>query len=204
MLFIFDMGNVITGNVDVLPRISEKLLIPQAEISDFCGPDFLQLTTGKITTGMFWKQFSDHFQVRIQENYLYTCFKPENDLVMINLINEIRSSGHSVVCGTNTLDDHYRYHLSRGDYSVFDYVYASHMMGCAKPDPEFYLHILRCEKYRPEETVFIDDMDINVKSAEDIGIHSFLFEGYDKLIRDMKDEGLEDLRGIPVIEGRGL
>lgn len=49
-----------------------------------------------------------------------------------------------------------------------------------KPDKAIY--DLICKKYNmdPNETIFVDDNPRNVKSANEFGIHAFLFEGYEK------------------------
>ena len=86
---------------------------------------------------------------RSGEDYISTCFRPENDERMASLVLEIRDCGHRVVCGTNTLDSHYRLLRDRGDFRIFDAVYASHLMGCAKPEAEFYRFILSAEDARP-------------------------------------------------------
>jgi putative hydrolase of the HAD superfamily len=54
-------------------------------------------------------------------------------------------------------------------------VYASHIIGFAKPDREFYCHILERESCRPEETFFTDDTAINVDAAARIGMNAFHF-----------------------------
>ena len=52
----------------------------------------------------------------------------------------------------------------------------SAVCGLTKPDTKIFDYI--CNKYGllPEETVFIDDNEANVKSAESVGIRSFLFQ----------------------------
>ena len=41
-----------------------------------------------------------------------------------------------------------------------------------KPDPEFYKYALNVLKVRPEETIFLDDIGPNLKSAQNLGIHT--------------------------------
>lgn len=49
-----------------------------------------------------------------------------------------------------------------------------------KPEPEIYSILLRTYELNPEECVFIDDRLDNVEAAKKMGIHSILFEGFDK------------------------
>ena len=49
-----------------------------------------------------------------------------------------------------------------------------------KPDPEIYAMI--CQNYglNPEECLFLDDSEANVKAAKNFGLHAICFNGYEK------------------------
>ena len=94
-------------------------------------------------------------------------------------------NGARVVAGTNTITPHYNVHLQEGDYEIFDAVYASHMMGLAKPDPAFYTYILDRAGCPQEQAGFVDDVPENVEAAEKLGIHSFVFTNAEKLKKDL-------------------
>jgi putative hydrolase of the HAD superfamily len=66
--------------------------------------------------------------------------------------------------------------LTHGHYAIFDAVFASNKIGLSKPDPEFYRYILKNEGVKPEDTFFVDDTEVNVLSAERIGIRAILFK----------------------------
>ncbi len=53
--------------------------------------------------------------------------------------------------------------------------------GFTKPNPKIYEHLCRECGIRPEETLFIDDRQINVDAAEAFGIKSYRFTGADGL-----------------------
>lgn len=76
-------------------------------------------------------------------------------------------------------------HLS----DLFKAAYFSHLMGLRKPDPEIYRVVLNEQGLIPEETLFIDDMVENIRSAERLGIVGhYLAPGQD--ITGLFDEGL--------------
>lgn len=52
----------------------------------------------------------------------------------------------------------------------FDKVYYSHRMGLRKPDARIYARVLEDCGFKPEETLFIDDNEHNIKAAEALGI----------------------------------
>ncbi len=176
MGFIFDMGNVLSLDVDVLPPIAAKLGMTIRQITDYAGDDFSELLVGAKTAEEFWQGFNRHFGMDVREDLLITCFHPVNDTRMERLILDLKAAGHRVVCGTNAFEKHYRYHLERGEYAVFDRVYASNLLGIAKPSPAFFQHILGQECWQARDTFFIDDRAANVAVAGELGMRSFLYE----------------------------
>lgn len=120
----------------------------------------------------------------IEEDLLTRHFHPELDREVVEIINRLKTECR-VVAGTNTIAPHYNLHLERGDYEVFDAVYASHLIGQAKPDLAFYSYILDRERCPPERAVFVDDGHTNVKAAGTLGIHSLLFTDAGQLKKDL-------------------
>ena len=55
-------------------------------------------------------------------------------------------------------------------YDLFERNFYSHEMGMRKPNPEIYLRALKEANLIPEETLFIDDMEENIKAAKTTGM----------------------------------
>ncbi len=182
-LYIFDMGGVVSRNADVFPDIFSYLDITQEQFLTFAGENLDKLMNGKVSTDEFWARFSRRYGREVKEELFGKFFHPSIDREVIALIRQVKARSR-VVCGTNTFDPHYDYHLSRGHYAIFDAVFASNKIGLSKPDPEFYRYILKNEVVNPENTFFVDDEEVNVLSAERMGINTTLF-------RDSKSLGLQ-------------
>jgi putative hydrolase of the HAD superfamily len=58
---------------------------------------------------------------------------------------------------------------------AFDQILISAEEGIAKPDKRIYHLALERLGAKPEETVFIDDAQVNVQAANDIGMQGVLF-----------------------------
>ncbi|RKX75336.1 MAG: HAD family phosphatase [Spirochaetes bacterium] len=183
-LYIFDMGGVVSRNTNVIPLIAEHLNMDERSIHAIAGGDFRELMTGNISVEEFWKRFCWRTGRKVEKDLLEHFFHPTPDQKVRELVERIKSFAR-VVVGTNTIEPHYRIHLKNGDYDVFDAVYASHLMGLAKPDASFYTHILEREGCLPDAAVFIDDMKVNVEAARKLGIEAYLFEGAERLARDL-------------------
>jgi glucose-1-phosphatase len=174
MLYIFDMGGVVVHNNDVFPDVLSYLNITQEEFLTFAGENLEKLYNGKVSTDEFWARFSSRYGREVKEELFGKFFHPSIDQEVMALISQLKA-GSRVVCGTNTFDPHYDYHLSLGHYAIFDAVFASNKIGLSKPDPEFYRYVLKNEGVNPENTFFVDDEEANVLSAKSLGINATLF-----------------------------
>jgi HAD superfamily hydrolase (TIGR01509 family) len=68
--------------------------------------------------------------------------------------------------------------------------YLSYQLGVIKPLPEFYQHVIRNEKVAPHEMLFIDDVEQNVKSAEQAGMVGYQFHDAKELEKELVKLGV--------------
>lgn len=185
-LYIFDMGGVVTVSKGCPEmRVAAGDDDDQALLLDAAGEHLLPFETGVIGTREFLRRVGEKLGREVGEDVLTRCFRPEPDRDVLALVEHLKERAR-VVVGTNTIAPHYAIHVQNGDYDAFHAVYASHLIGLAKPDPAFFRHILSAEDRRPEETVFVDDTDINVVAARAVGLHAFLFSDAQRLERDLR------------------
>ncbi len=184
MLYIFDMGGVVLKNVFEMADIlkAHKLNL---DVMTLYRESFMDdYSSGKIDELQYWTSFNEKYGTEIAAPQWGLRFNPELDNTMVNLINSLKT-GNRVVCGSNTIAPHWQFSLNRGDYECFHKVYASHLMGVAKPDGQFWKQILEEEGYSVADTVFIDDFSENVSAAESLGIKSILFKDFDTLREEL-------------------
>ena len=70
-------------------------------------------------------------------------------------------------------------------YHLFDVIISSYNVRMKKPDPRIYQHTLEKLGIRPEEAVFIDDLEENVKGAEVVGIKGIVFKNSEQCRSDL-------------------
>lgn len=205
-LYIFDMGGVVTTTFSIENRLEKILNISIKDFYKFCGcasgsesfsssseknydSNSLDLLTmcsnGIIDSKEFWRLFSQRSGCKVQTDWWHWLFHPELNEETVKIIQTLKANGNRVVCGTNTIDSHYRNHLERGDYSFFDQTYTSCLMGFSKPDPMFWNIILTSEDINAKDAVFIDDKKINCDAAQKLGIHSILFTNAKDLAKEL-------------------
>ncbi|MCR5218393.1 HAD family phosphatase [Treponema sp.] len=203
MLFIFDMGGVVTTTAKLDSQIEEILGISHKEFLSYCGAScpedasdpsktnlFTMCSDGIIDCKEFWRIFSERSGIKVTTDWWHWLFHPQLNKKTVELIALLKEKGHRVICGTNTISSHYANHIERGDYTYFDQTYASCYMGVSKPDIKFWQLILQAENTRAEDAVFIDDRKDNVDAAASLGIKAFVFTDADSLKSDLQKAAL--------------
>ena len=181
MLFMFDMGGVVTTNFD-MDKVYENLSVNKDEFFDICKTGekniWQELETGRIETSVFWQIFNQNAKNYGKKTAFTDLFRlffhPQLNDETVEIIKNLRKK-HRVICATNTIQSHWENHIERGDYQFFDQTYASNKIGFAKPDPLFYKTILLAENIEPEYAFFTDDKTENTKSAAGLGINAVQF-----------------------------
>lgn len=106
---------------------------------------------------------------------------------LLDLADRLRKNGYKTGILTNL------YHppaLKDEIYPHFDIVVHSFEVGAVKPEPRAYAALLERLGTDPAETVFIDDLAVNVEGANAVGIHGMVFEGSQQLVLDLAKLGI--------------
>lgn len=118
------------------------------------------------------------------------------------VVGSVRAAGFRVALLTNQQD--VRREVMRPRYaSVFAEQFYSCEMGCMKDSPQYFEHVLRALRCRPEQTVFLDDSRRNVEVARSVGIRAVLHDptaGAPGLLASLRAAGV-DVRGAPPASG---
>jgi epoxide hydrolase-like predicted phosphatase len=68
---------------------------------------------------------------------------------------------------------------------AFDHIVISSEVGLAKPDPRIFQLALDDLAVSPQEAVFIDDFEVNIEAAGEIGMHAILFRDTEQTIAEL-------------------
>jgi putative hydrolase of the HAD superfamily len=113
---------------------------------------------------------------------LLEALRPHYQLYLLSNTNDLHFARfHEIIKEQHGLDGLDQYFVG---------LYYSHNEGLRKPEPAFYRRLLEQDGLNPTETVFIDDMNRNVQSAEDVGIRGILL-GRGMMVTDLFDEELK-------------
>ena len=100
---------------------------------------------------------------------MFSRFDPVHD--MYDVLREARETGVGTALLSNSWGNGYpREYFG----STFDEVVISGEVGMRKPEERIYLHTCERLGLRPQECVFIDDLESNVRAAEALGMTGLL------------------------------
>jgi putative hydrolase of the HAD superfamily len=71
-------------------------------------------------------------------------------------------------------------------YALFDAVLESRVLGVRKPDPRFYRLACAAIGVEPEESVFLDDLGINLKPARALGMRTIKVTDPDQALAELE------------------
>ena len=109
-----------------------------------------------------------------------------------SLIKKIHNEGHEIAC--HGYNHELVYALSPEKflqdvfniYHLFDLIVSSYNIKIKKPDPKIYEYTLEKLGLKPEETVFIDDLEENTIAATALGIQSIIFKNSEQCKEDLE------------------
>jgi len=194
---VFDLGGVL---IDWNPRHLYRTLIPdETEMECF-------LTE---VCGQPWNQQQDAGRTIAQANAELIARHPDRQALIEAYYGRFDAMMKGAIEGTVALLDelHARetplYVLSNWSAETFhhaerrfaflqrfDGLLISGREGLSKPDPAIFRLLARRFRLEPSATLFIDDHEPNIESAEAVGFHAHHFRTPDLLRRDLVAHGL--------------
>ena len=188
-LIIFDWGKVLGSGAD---RWNEELNIMQK----ITGLTNLQLDTiftkywpkikiGKEPLLNLWKEVSEKSNKLISPQKLMTTYL-EHTIInkeIFLIAKNLKESGYTIVILSNESKEKMKYQVNKFNLNtIFDKVYCSGNLGLAKPEKRIFEYLMKDQKVRPQDVIFIDNKEYNIEAAKSLGINSILFKS-PKLLR---------------------
>jgi len=196
---LFDLGNVL---IDFDYRICAQ------RISHFCSKspeDIIKLffaseitasfERGKVSPSDFFSAIKEMLDLRLS----YEAFVPIwNEVFFLsaknrgvfNLVNNLRQY-YKVALLSNTNALHYEYLKKHFPvFNVFNKVFVSCELGLVKPDKLIYQKTLEALEAPAGSVFYTDDREDLIKSARELGMKAFIFNGVRQLKADLLSAGL--------------
>jgi len=203
---IFDYGMVLTGppNAEAHDAMIRITGLPVDRFEAFYWADRHAYDEGKLTGIGFWQKFIRESGLNLgpatveELNRLDARMWTTQNPAMLTWQFQLKQSGILTAILSNMGDAvHENMEREFDWFGRFDVLVWSYQLRMAKPDPAIYLHTLQQLGTRPDETLFIDDKQINVEAARDIGMMAIEFSTIDQLRKDLIAAGLDSALPLP-------
>ena len=185
---IFDFGGVITNSpIEGFKLLEEKHGYDKGIITNINmnNPDnnaWAKSERGEIDISTFLNEFEKEALLIGQRINAKEILQQLYGSLRENMINKIKllstSKKYKLICLTNVLKGvdiftpKERVEAVKNVMSYFDIMYESYKLNMRKPEARIYQYILKELNIEPQETVFLDDLGMNLKSARQLGINT--------------------------------
>jgi putative hydrolase of the HAD superfamily len=188
-----DFGGVLVRTEDRLPRnrAAEKLgMTPhEPEKIIFESESSLRASQGEIPEEAHWQSVAETLRLnRDKADEITTEFFSGDrvDETLLAFLREQRQD-HKVALISNAWSGLRAFITRKGFVDVFDHMIISAEVGIMKPDPRIYQLALEELEAKANESVFIDDVLINVAGARSIGMQGIQFSQPHEALLEIKN-----------------
>lgn len=180
---IFDYGEVIAHAPDraSIASMATVLNVTPDRFRDHYDAHRYAYDRGDLTGDQYWLAVSQDAGIHLSSEQIASL--RDTDVAMWSNVNplmlrwagELRAAGlRTSILSNMHLDMVAAVRSGFHWLSEFECVVLSAEMRIAKPAPEIFTRCLECLQVRPEEAMFIDDRERNVRAAEAVGLLGIL------------------------------
>jgi epoxide hydrolase-like predicted phosphatase len=181
---IFDYGGVLMRTADPAPRqeLEQRFGLPSGGASRlvFGSPRWDEAQLGRIDSVEFWADVGQRLDLdagRLEEFRRAFWAGDRLDGDMVALIRHLREAGYRTALLSNNPADLRQRVQELGIADAFDVVVISGDEGLMKPDPAIFERTLVRVGVRAERAVFVDDSQVHVAAARQVGLQATRFRG---------------------------
>lgn len=190
----FDYGGVLGSDSDqwnqYFFKIKDRTGLSETQLQKLFLADWPDLKVGKIRVDVFWQHVAEASEKKVSPLELKKVYDESiflhQDVYKIAI--RLKKRGLRLVILSNASIDWMqakvmRFHLK----DTFEKVYSSASLGVAKPDPKIYKFVLKDLKIKPEQLLFVDNMQSNIDPAKRLGISTIWYTNVAALKEELRN-----------------
>ena len=192
---ILDYGEVLClrPRPEDLHRMAKVFGISPQQFSTLYDKNRRAYDRGDLTPEQYWSYFADETHIRLAASQVSMLRAWDVEMwshinsVMIDWLEAMHRSGFGTALLSNMHTD--MVVKVRREFSWvkhLDYAVFSHEVKLAKPEAQIYEHCLQGLGTAAQETLFIDDREVNIQAAQALGIRTIRFESVAQLHAELK------------------
>ena len=185
---IFDFGGVVTNSpIEGFKKLEKthgysKGLITGINMNNPDNNAWARSERGEIEIDTFLSQFEQEaleigHDINADE-ILIQLYGSPRPIMIKKIISLSKSNKYKLICLTNVLKGIEKFmpkereEVVNNIMSYFDKIYESYKIGMRKPEARIYEYIIKDLEINPKETIFLDDLGMNLKTARQLGINT--------------------------------
>lgn len=201
---LFDFGNVLI-DIDVAATKARMETFLRRELAEGHGVEMLtalvhSYETNQLSSDQFVEQIIQLSKPWIEASDVIDAWNGmllELPARRLQMLSELRKQ-YNVLMLSNTNELHISWvhnylkaihKVSDFENTFFHKVYYSHHIGFRKPHAEAFQFVIKDSDIVPGETLFIDDMEENIRAANSLGFQTRLFSGHEEIVEVMEKMG---------------
>jgi len=176
---IFDWGSVVAPDSDGgwMGAFARLTGLEGDELKSVWSYSYKGLSSGEIDFDIFWQRVHEKTgkDYPDDKNSIWKDgLSGEPWTEVVEYAKKLRGRGIKTAVLSNTIAYLESMPWFPSDYDGFDPLIFSHQVGLAKPDIAIYELVLQQLNLKPEECIFIDDIEKNLLPAQELGMQTVL------------------------------
>jgi len=200
---LWDFGGVVTSSpFEAFNRYEKERGLPADFLRSInaTNPDsnaWAQLESSQVTVDEFDELFAQEAELkghRVMGKDVLELLSGDVRPEMVNALKAIKAQ-HRIGCITNNVNTGQGPGMAKSSekaaqvaeiMALFDVVIESSKVGIRKPDPEIYRMTCEQMSIQPEETIYLDDLGINLKPARALGMATIKVLNADQALDELE------------------
>ncbi len=149
------------------------------------------LRLGNETLATYWNRVGKSFGLTADEakEKWFSCYTL--DQAMMRYALALKQQGYHIGLQSNTFAEIFEYMDTMVHFREhFSPIFLSYELKCTKPNRAYYEHMIKTCNTNPHQIHIIDDKVANIQTAKSMGMHAYLYQGYDHLKQALQHAGI--------------
>jgi len=182
-VIVFDYGEVISHSPSEADR--DALVAAAGVPADLFWPAYWRrrdaLDEGTLPITQYWRLIADELGVQWSDSRIHQLWVTDfrswlsADSDTLDVLFDLRDGGTRMALLSNAGADFGSYFRHSPLGALFEAVFVSGELNMLKPDAQIFQHAMDALGITPEQTVFIDNKEVNVRGAESLGITGHVY-----------------------------
>lgn len=186
----FDWGGVVATDPGdgFLGDLLRSVGATEAQIGEIFKTYMSRFMCGQISEAEYWEALGTKYGLSIPDSISEEFLKWDGlaaNNEVLDLVRSLKAQGLRMAVLSNVIEPTYNALSRAGCYDLFDAVIASCKLGLAKPERQIYEHALEVLGTTAAASIFIDDKQRNLDTAEELGFAVVLGQSPEQIVRDV-------------------